>query len=852
MGEVYVAEDTKLHRQVALKILPQETASDPERLQRFQREAQAVAALNHPNVVTVHSVEEADGLHFLTMEFVDGKTLVDLLPRRGGLPLADFLKLAVPLVDAVSAAHQRGIVHRDLKPGNIMVSDDGRLKVLDFGLAKLRPDTSGEGGASLLTTAHLTGDTRILGTAAYMSPEQAEGRPVDFRSDVFSLGVVLYEMATGVRPFKGDTAMSLISSIIKDAPPPLSDIKPGLPPDLDRILRRCLAKDPSRRYQSAVDLRNDLEELPSTGSAAAPIRRFTPWLAGLAVIALAIAVATLIWRDRRDRISSATFNRLTAMPGREWFPSLAPDGKWIVYAAETAGNLDIYLQSVSGSNPVNLTRDSPADDDMPAFSPDGERIAFQSSRDGGGIFVMGRTGEAVRRVTRNGFNPSWAKDGTQLAYTTGRMDVNPQNSVGRSEIWIVSISGGEPRRLTESGVMQPSWSPHKRRVAYAKQQSGTVRQTDIFTIPVDGGESVAVMNDPPYDWNPIWAPDGKHLYFVSDRSGTMNLWRIAIDEETGKARGEPEPLVTPAPFLAHPTISADGTHLAYSSVLMTTNVQGLGLDPSTAAVTGDPLWVTTGSRLWSQPDPSPDGQFVVFYSRVEPEGDLYVSRADGSGGLRQLTGDAALDRLPHWSPDGQWISCFSNRSGRLQIWKIRPDGSDLQQITDAPKGAAYSTWSHDGSRLAFASAIEDGPAAVYVLDTNRRWSEQHPEMLPANPDSRYVYTVNSWSPDGQRLVGQDGLTVPSVGMFTYTFSTQKWERLANFGEWPVWLPDSRHIFFGDGGKNFLVMDTVTKQVRTVYSGGRDTLGPPRLTRDGRHAYYSRRGTEADIWLMTLK
>src|SRR5258707_11440264 len=244
MGEVLAAEGSKLHRQVALKILPEAMASDPERLQRFQREAQAVAALNHPNVVTVYSVEEAGGLHFLTMELVDGKTLVDLLPRRG-LPFDELLRLAVPLVDAVGAAHQRGIVHRDLKPANIMVGGDGRLKVLDFGLAKLRAEPAA-GEPSLLTTAHLTGESRVIGTAAYMSPEQAEGRPVDVRSDVFSLGVGLYEMATGTRPFTGDTAVSIISSILKDTPAPVTAVNPKVPGGLDRILRRCLAKDPTR------------------------------------------------------------------------------------------------------------------------------------------------------------------------------------------------------------------------------------------------------------------------------------------------------------------------------------------------------------------------------------------------------------------------------------------------------------------------------------------------------------------------------------------------------------------------------------------------------------------------------
>jgi serine/threonine protein kinase/tetratricopeptide (TPR) repeat protein len=260
MGEVYRAHDPKLKRDVAIKILPEHTAADGERRTRFEREAQSVAALNHPNIVTIYSVEEADGVLFLTMELVDGQPLADLIGK-GGLPLSRILALAIPLADAVSAAHDKGITHRDLKPTNVMVTADGRVKVLDFGLAKLRDTSPADTAASSLPTRALTGEGRIVGTAAYMSPEQAEGKPVDHRSDIFSLGVLLYEMATGQRPFTGDTSVSMLSSIIKDTPRAVTDLKPALPRELSRIVKHCLVKDPEYRCQSAKDLRNELREL---------------------------------------------------------------------------------------------------------------------------------------------------------------------------------------------------------------------------------------------------------------------------------------------------------------------------------------------------------------------------------------------------------------------------------------------------------------------------------------------------------------------------------------------------------------------------------------------------------------
>ena len=302
MGEVFAAEDTKLGRRVALKVLPLEMAS-PERRERFEREAKSVAALNHPNIVQVFSVEEADGIHFIVMELVRGKTLTELLSRNG-MPLGKFFEMAVPLADAVAAAHGAAITHRDLKPDNVMVGDDGRIKVLDFGLAKPTPAFA-EVGSQLPTEAK-TRDGAIVGTLAYMSPEQSQGKTVDPRSDIFSLGIIFYEMLSGRRPFEGDTAASLLSSVIKDTPRPLSELLPSLPRELGRIVvKRCLAKDPVRRYQSAIDLRNHLEEAKEDvasgeafeGATVGPAKasRAGWWVA--AAVAVVSAILLLVSRD---------------------------------------------------------------------------------------------------------------------------------------------------------------------------------------------------------------------------------------------------------------------------------------------------------------------------------------------------------------------------------------------------------------------------------------------------------------------------------------------------------------------------------------------------------------------------
>ena len=856
MGQVYAAEDTRLHRVVALKILPQAMALDPERRERFEREAQAVAALNHPNVVTLYGVDEADGLHFLTMELVRGKTLASMIPRHG-FALPQFLKIAVPLTNAISVAHQQGIIHRDLKPSNVMVDAESRVKVLDFGLAKWQRGEAAGPETKTMTERELTAQHHVMGTAPYMSPEQVEGRPVDARSDIFSVGVMFYQMATGVRPFRGDSAVSVISSILKDTPAAPGEVNPSVPRDLDRIIRRCLAKDPVGRYQSALDLRNDLEELRQeveSGEAfdiARPsAKRRPPWRFALvaAGVVIAIAAYTFFWRgwqaeSLRPVGVRAEFSQLTSQPGVEWFPSISPDGKWVVYSATGARGRQIYLQSVGGQNPIDLSRDPTVDDDQPAFSPDGERIAFRSSREGGGIFVMGRTGEAAKRVTRIGFKPSWSPDGTQLAFTTENVELHPQNIETRGELWTVQLNSGETRRLTEDAVLA-SWSPHNRRIAYTRRL-GNPMQTDIWTIPVTGGTPTPVTSDKPTDWNPAWSPDGSYLYFASDRGGSMNLWRVPIDETSGKTRGEPEPITTPAAYLAHPSLSADGKRIVYTSALVTTNIQQLALDIS-GTPKGEPGWVTTGSRRWANPDPSPDGEWVAFYSLAQPEGHLYVAHPDGAA-MRQLTSDSGMDRMPRWSPDGKWIACFSNRSGRLELWKIRPDGSDLQQLTEG--GWGYFVWSPDGSRIATTGDARDD---VWIFDPTRLWNQQTPDVLPPAPSSAH-FGVNSWSPDGEHLVGHANLpTGGTAGIMTYSLRSRKYEHLNDFGQWPVWLPDSRRVLFVADGKAFFIMDTRSKEVRKIFSVTRDVIGPPGLTRDGKTAYFARRVTESDVWLLTLK
>jgi serine/threonine-protein kinase len=842
MAVVYLGVDLRHHRRVALKVLKPGLAATLG-AERFLREIETTAQLTHPHILPLLDSGEADGALYYVMPFVEGESLRSRLEREKQLPVSDAVEIARETADALSYAHSHGVIHRDVKPENILL-ESGHAVVADFGIAKA---VSAAGGTRLTETG------LSVGTPAYMSPEQAAGgEALDGRSDIYSLGCVLYEMLSGETPYTGITPRSLLAKKLSEPLPHISVVRESVPASVEAALTKALARTPADRYGTAREFASALSGQTITRVAPSGARARKHRVVALAAITVllaagAYAVVTRSLRGpRRGAAENATFTQLTTDPGVELYPSLSPDGEWLVYAGDVSGNRDIYLLGVGGQNAINLTKDSPADDDEPALSPDGVHIAFRSEREGGGIFIMGRTGEDVRRLTHAGHRPTWSPDGTQLAYASEKVEVNPQNAEGESELWVADVRTGAARRLESGDAVLPSWSPHGDRIAFTKR-GGHPFLVGVWTISVGGGPPLAVTRDSgATSWSPAWSPDGRYLYFASNRGGSMNLWRVRIDEKSGRTQADPEPITASATSVAHITLAAAGRQIAYSNVLVTANIQTVRLDPASGSVIGDPVWVTTGSRRWSDPDPSPDGQSLAFYSLAE--GHIYVARSDGTG-LRQVTGDSAHDRLPRWSPDGNRIAFFSNRAPKLQLWSIRSDGSELRQLTDADSGMAYPIWSPDGAHMAGSIAMAQGGSSV-VFDPNRPWTSQVHEDLPAPDRSLTPYYVNSWSPDGQRICGAYGLH--DRGILTYEFRSHRHERLTDYGEWPVWLPDSRHILFVSGpGKAFYVVDRVSKQARKVFAVNRDVLGPPRLTRDGWQAYYTRRVTEADVWLMTL-
>jgi Tol biopolymer transport system component len=538
-----------------------------------------------------------------------------------------------------------------------------------------------------------------------------------------------------------------------------------------------------------------------------------------------------------------TLTRVTSQPGREYFPSLSPDGEFIVYASDDSGNWDIFFQRVDGETALNLTENSAADDTQPALSPAGKRIAFRSERDGGGIFLMGATGESVRRLTDFGFNPAWSPDGKEIAFVTEET-VGVGGRYYKSQLWAVNVTSAETRLITEGDAVHPSWSPHGHRIAY--WESMRTGRRDILTLPANGGETVPVTDDVHVDWNPVWSPDGKHLYFSSDRGGSMNLWRVPIEEESGEVLAPPEPVTTGASAIRmHLALSKDGMRLAYVERVDSSSIWKAPFEVSNGTLEGDPIQAIESSRFLDWADVSPDGQWLAFQS-YDPE-EIFVMRMDGTS-RRQLTDDVYMDRQPSWSPDGKRIAFYSNRSGSFEIWTIRPDGSGLLQLTETSYHLGNPAWSPDGQRL---SCFDYPGQTSYLIDPGKSCDEQTPLQLPPLSDDGAYFHAWSWSPDGQWIAGIGRAGPGSPGeIVIYSPESRHYRRLRQSGVSPIWLPDSRRLLFITSGVLHLI-DIESEKTQEVLSLLPYHVGFPEISSDGRSLYFTRLAREADIWLLTL-
>ncbi len=840
MGEVYRAIDPRIGRPVAIKILPDSLTADADRLQRFEQEARSAGLLNHNNLLTIYELGSHEGAPYIVSELLEGESLRERM-EAGAIAPRKAIEYAAQIARGLAAAHDKSIVHRDIKPENLFVTRDGRVKILDFGLAKLTANDAA--GSDVRTAQRMTAPGTVLGTVGYMAPEQVRGGAVDHRSDIFSLGVVLHEMLTGRHPFQRDTSAETMTAILREDPPEITLSGSQVTPALDRVVRHCMEKNPEERFQSARDLLFDLESLSGTSAshpstAATGPRRLPRYAVIAAAILAVVAIAAVaFFAGRRtggatDSVApeTAEFQQVTYLPGSETSPSLSPDGRTVAFSSRSEGKEDIYIQRVDGRNAMNLTRDVPGDHAQPAFSPDGERIAFSSSREGGGIFLMGATGEAMRRLTAMGASPSWSPDGLTIVFATERF-FSPYARQALSSIYSVDVATGRTTLLLNHDGVQPRFSPHGTRIAFWALPQGS-GDREIFTMPAtgdpDGTKTVRVTKDPYTDWNPFWSPDGKWLYFASDRHGSMNLWRVAIDEESGQTHGDPERVMLPASSIGEVSPSPDGSKVVFTNLTQSSRIEEWSIeDPQRP-----PHVVFEGPLLATNIGSSPDGRHLAF-SAAAPQEDLYVIGTDGSG-LRQLTNDAEKDRGPDWSPDGSEIAFYSSREGRWDVWSIRVDGSGLRRLTRTPgdQAVVWPRWSSDGKRL---TANHGRNSEIFDL-THTPTAGREVAVRGLEPGTGF--SVGDWSPDQRYLAGEiwrDSLAIPGVVLVDLqTGEARTAHRLRRLAPLPARWPDSDHDLgrFDAARRPDHPQDPATLRRRSddVLGGGRQ---PPDAVREQR-------------------
>jgi eukaryotic-like serine/threonine-protein kinase len=818
MGIVYKARDGLLGRLAAIKILPPGKTDNPEHRARFIREAQTASALNHPNIITIYQIGEDAGSDFIAMEYVEGRSLAEMIGHKP-LPLKQALSYAAQVAAALAAAHRAGIVHRDLKPGNVMIAPDGRAKVLDFGLAKLKERTVSSETESTVTIGKgpKTSEGVIVGTIAYMSPEQAQGLPVDTRSDIFAFGAMLYEMVTGRRAFTGSTTISTLAAIVRGEPEPASRIAPEIPNELERIIGRCLRKDPARRYQTAEDLQIALEDLKQESDSGpletppvprAPARRRLALLLGAAV-PLLCAAGAILWLRFRGSITELKPVPLVSMGGWASSPSFSPDGSRVAFRwlapkeFSHKGNDDqcgIYIKLIGGGPPARLTRSE--SDRGPAWSPDDRNIAFMRDWGREGILLVPAIGGPERKLGSADSNSrlsnlSWTPDAKWLVYSSRDSPDQPY------AIWALSVETGERRRILTA--------PARTAIDFPESDLAGRLSPDGRVLPFFSGRAsefalyaVRLTRDLRPEEQPrklrdaIGVSRGLGIAWASEKeivySGASRLWRIPVE-----GRGSPQ-LLNWAPYGAsEPAIARSQRRLVYTLDLYANSLWRLDLR------TGQCTMLVSSNYEQRLTEFSPDGRKIAFNSTRSGDDGLWTCDADGKNCQELASFRGHTGGTPCWSPDGRWLAFDSRTEGKSRIFVVPPDGGTPSAVTDGEANAQVPSWSRDGRWIYFESdrsgqwriwkaPAQGGPAVQVTRTVSGRTFE--------SADSKYLYLAST--------AGKPGIfRVPVAGGEETQVVRSFW------GGWPNFSVTAKGVYFTSDAKTVQLLDAASGKIRTI-------------------------------------
>lgn len=697
MGEVYRGRDSKLGRDVALKVLPEIFARDPERMGRFAREAQVLASLNHPHIAAVYGFEDSGSTRALVMELVEGPTLADQI-RQAPIPLSEVLPIARQISDALEYAHERGIVHRDLKPANIKITPDGAVKLLDFGLAKaldLQPTPDGDIATSPTFTNLATQAGVLLGTPAYMSPEQTKGRGVDRRTDIWAFGCVLFEMLTGKMAFSGESVTDTIAEIIKSEPD-WSLLPAATPKPIRLLVQRCLKKDAKQRLQAIGEARITIDEVLSGKEEVPPTQAFiplrgrtvVPWIVGFAIGAV-LAAGGALWLMRSSAASvEMHFSAVTNFAGVQAEPALSPDGRSVAFVSNRDGHYNIYVGLIRGGELVQITHGSSMTS-HPAWSPDGSTLAYAQLNDSGtmDIWEVSALGGTPHKVILNATDPAWTPDGYSLLY----------ENLADSAIWISGSAGENSRLLVHMDskyfCTQPRLSPDGKMIAFAARAGGPYGELGVADF--NTGRVRLLTHDGALVLSPAWSPDSRSIYFSSSRGGTLNIWKIGAQgaglRQVTAGEGDDAEL----------DVSNDGKRLVFATLRMNIGLSQLDTQ-ARAGEASVKILTTDPARNQFGPAYSLDGSHIAFFTNlkgVEYES-IGLANADGRNAT-QLVRDSRLNIFPRWSPDGTHIVYLSATSEASEYRSVAISGGAPQTIVppNVAKGITVVDVGRDGRLL---------------------------------------------------------------------------------------------------------------------------------------------------------
>jgi eukaryotic-like serine/threonine-protein kinase len=812
MGEVYRARDTRLDRDVAIKVLPELVSSEPGRLQRFEVEAKAAAALNHPNILAVYQMGTYAGVPYLVSELLEGKTLAETV-RRGPLPLRRAIDYAVQIAHGLAAAHEKGIVHRDLKPDNLFVTKEGRVKILDFGLAKVMQPAESPASAATLTMPGVA-----MGTVGYMAPEQVRGLATDHRADIFAFGAILYEMVMGRQTFGRPTSADTMSAILNEEPAPISELAPETPVGLQRVVLRCLEKNPEQRFQSASDLAFALEALTDSGitvpTGAHAIkteeakkyaaekekdpRRSGTALGALGLLIVAVVALAYFWMRPVPVPKVANYVQLT----HDGQPKslLGTDGSrlYLGVGVGSSGSFEFHglaEMSAGGGDPREMSI-MPSADMVPVdLSPDGSELLVVDGRGApprGPIWSLPILGGSPRRLAdASGETATWSPDGKSLAYSN------------LSDLFVAKADGTEAHKLlsVKGDIKNVTWSPDNAHLRFDSSESaGTIGQQlpwEVSTIGSDLHRLLPDWHDPPDECCGKWTADGKYFVFQSKNQ----IW--ALPRKGSFLRPDPNPIaLTSSPLsLSYPLPSKDGKKLfmigrTYRGELVRYDAKSGQFASFLGGISAEYVAF------------SKDGQWVTYVAYRE--GSLWRSKVDGSERL-QLTFPPMYPVLPRWSPDGRRIIFFEfavSAAKPARIYEVSGEGGSLRQLMpDDPRQQLDPNWSPDGTKIVFSNESNDPSSAIHVFDVASR-------QIYDLPDSKGLYSPR-WSPDGRYI---SAFSADSMRLLLYDSQTQKWTQLANGSlSWLNWSHDGQYVYVLDfRGKNAVVRirisDHKTEQV----------------------------------------